>query len=86
MATKNITLAIDEGLLDKVRVFAAMKRTTVNEMVRNFLQHTVEQEKLHDEATRALLRLAETSEADFGSGPFIRDEIYSGATRFDRWR
>ncbi|MBA4174560.1 MAG: hypothetical protein C0511_18385, partial [Hyphomicrobium sp.] len=35
--TKNITLAIDEHLLDKVRVLAAMKRTSVNEMVREYL-------------------------------------------------
>ena len=33
---KNITLAIDEEILDKVRIVAAEKRTTVNAMVRNF--------------------------------------------------
>eukprot|EP01035_Chromulina_nebulosa_P063146 gene63146-86379_t len=32
---KNITLAIDEDLLDKVRVLAAMKRTSVNELRKN---------------------------------------------------
>jgi hypothetical protein len=37
MGTKNITLAIDEDLLDKARVLAAMRRTTVNAMVREFL-------------------------------------------------
>ena len=42
--TKNITLAIDEDLLDKVRVLAALKRTSVNEMVRNFLRREVEAE------------------------------------------
>ena len=41
MTTKNITLAIDADLLDKARVFAAMKRTTVNQMVRNFLANEV---------------------------------------------
>jgi hypothetical protein len=42
--TKNITLAIDEDLLDKARVLAAMKRTSVNEMVRAFLAREVEAE------------------------------------------
>ena len=40
--TRNITLAIDDALLDKVRVLAAMKRTTVNEAVRGFLTQWVQ--------------------------------------------
>ena len=86
MGMKNITLAIDEHLLDKARVLAAMRRTTVNAMVREFLAAEVEAEKLHDEATAALLKLARESEANFGPGPFVRDEAYTGAKRFDRWR
>lgn len=83
---KNITLAIDEDLLDKVRVLAALRRTSVNEMVRDFLRRLVEQEKQHCEATEALLKLARESQADFGPGPFVREDAYSGAKRFDRWR
>ncbi|MEM0985003.1 MAG: DUF6364 family protein [Pseudomonadota bacterium] len=86
MGNKNITLAIDEELLDKARVLAALRRTSVNEMVRRFLKRETEAERLHDEATAALLKLSETSEADFGAGPFIREETYRGAKRFDRWR
>ena len=86
MGTKNITLAIDEDLLQKARVLAAMKRTSVNEMVRDFLAHEVEAEKTHDEVSAALLKLATDSEANFGPGPFIREEAYQGAKRFDRWR
>ncbi|MDZ4841535.1 MAG: ribbon-helix-helix protein, CopG family [Hyphomicrobium aestuarii] len=41
---KNITLAIDEDLLDKVRVLAAIRRTSVNEMVRQFLEREVKRE------------------------------------------
>ena len=33
---KNITLAIDEEILDKVRIVAAEKKTTVNALVVNF--------------------------------------------------
>ena len=38
---RNLTLAIDEDLLQKARVLAAMNRTTVNAMVREFLEHAV---------------------------------------------
>ncbi len=64
--TKNITLAIDEDLLDKVRVLAALKRTSVNELVRGFLTKLVEQERAHDEARTGLLNLMETSPARLG--------------------
>jgi len=66
VATKNITLAIDEDLLDKVRVLAALKRTSVNEMVREFLKRAVEQESAHDEARAGLMRLMDTSEGRMG--------------------
>lgn len=82
--TRNLTLAIDDDLLDKVRVLAAMKRTSVNEMVRGFLQRLVEQESEHDEATEALLKLARESKGRMGDWKFSRDETYSGEPRFDR--
>lgn len=82
--TRNLTLAIDEALLDKVRVLAAMKRTSVNEMVRSFLTRLVEQEVEHDEATEALLKLARQSKGRMGDWRFSRDETYSGEPRFDR--
>lgn len=66
MATKNITLAIDEDLLDKVRILAALKRTSVNEMVRGFLQRLVDQESAYDDARAGLLRLMDASEGRMG--------------------
>ena len=82
--TRNLTLAIDDDLLDKVRVLAAMKRTSVNEMVRGFLSRLVEQESEHDEATEALLKLARESQGRMGEWRFSREETYSGEPRFDR--
>ncbi|MDP3377127.1 MAG: DUF6364 family protein [Brevundimonas sp.] len=84
--TRNLTLAIDDDLLDKVRVLAAMKRTSVNEMVRGFLQRAVEEEREADEAREALLRLIDESEGRGGEGwrPPTREETYSGEPRFDR--
>lgn len=82
--TRNLTLAIDDDLLDKVRVLAAMKRTSVNEMVRGFLTRLVEQESEHDEATEALLKLARESKGRMGAWTFSREETYSGEPRFDR--
>ena len=66
--TRNLTLAIDEGLLDKVRVLAAIKRTSVNEMVREFLTRLVEQEQSKDEAREALLKLNRKANDKSSSG------------------
>lgn len=38
---KNITLAVDDELLDRARVLAAENRTTVNAMVRSYLMQAV---------------------------------------------
>ncbi|MBO0663491.1 DUF6364 family protein [Jiella sp. MQZ9-1] len=83
---KNITLAIDEDLLDKVRVLAAIKRTSVNELVRTYLQRLVAQEQERDEVTEELLKLSRDSKADMGNWRPSRDETCSGEPRFDRWR
>ena len=82
--TRNLTLAIDDDLLDKVRVLAAMKRTSVNEMVRGFLTRLVEQETSKDEAREALLKLIDESDGDMGDWRPSRGETYSGDPRFDR--
>ncbi|WP_312599037.1 hypothetical protein [Brevundimonas sp.] len=82
--TRNITLAIDDALLDKVRVLAAMKRTTVNEAVRGFLTQWVQQETSKDEAREALLKLIDDSDGDMGDWRPSRAETYSGDPRFDR--
>jgi plasmid stability protein len=82
--TRNLTLAIDDDLLDKVRVLAAMKRTTVNEAVRGFLTQWVQQETSKDEAREALLRLIDESDGDMGDWRPSRAETYSGDPRFDR--
>ena len=83
---KNITLAIDEDLLTTVRALATMKRTSVNELVRTYLQRLVAQEQERDEVTEELLKLSRESKADMGDWRPSREDTYSGEPRFDRWR
>ncbi len=82
---KNLTLSIDDDLLAKARVVAAMKRTSVNELVRAYLARIVEQESRHDAVTEELLRLSRESNARMGEWRPNREETYSGEPRFDRW-
>jgi plasmid stability protein len=81
---KNLTLSLDEDLLAKARVLAAMKRTSVNEMVREFLANRIEQETAMDEASIELVRLSRESKADMGDWRPSRADTYAGEARFDR--
>jgi hypothetical protein len=58
---KNITLAIDDEVLDRVRIVAAEKKTTVNALVREFLADLAGRDERLAEARRQLLRLMDTS-------------------------
>lgn len=82
--TKNLTLAIDEDLLDRARVLAAMRRTTVNAMVREFLERAVQEARDADDVTQELLKLSREGSWDMGDWRPSRDETYSGLPRFDR--
>jgi len=62
--TKNITLAIDEDLLDKARVLAAMRRTSVNAMVREFLDREVRRETADARRAEAWLGLFKAVDAE----------------------
>jgi hypothetical protein len=80
---KNLTLTIDADLLQKARVLAAMKRTSVNELVRGFLDRLVREEREHDEVTEALLKLSNESTGRMGDWRPSRADTYSGHKRFD---
>jgi hypothetical protein len=82
-AMKNVTLAMDETLLERSRALAERRRTTLNAMIRSLLEHEVEQEDRIAWAKAGLKRLMEESPLVLGSDfKWNRDEIY--AEREDR--
>ncbi len=73
----NITLAIDEELLEKSREYAAKKGTTLNALVRELLGDEIAQASRREEARRGLLELMETSTARLGPDyKWNREDIY----------
>jgi len=73
----NLTLTIDGALLKRARIRALERDTSVNALVRDYLEDLAGEVKAQ-EAIGALLDLAESS--DSGSGPggrmWTRDELY----------
>lgn len=74
---KNITLAVEDEILDKVRIVAAERRTTVNAMVRDFLIEIATRDAKRAEARRELLKLIDSSGGDMGPDwTWSREETY----------
>ncbi len=73
---KNLTLAIKDELLLEARKIALQRRTTVNQLVRDYLTGLVEREGRLEQA-RSNLRLAFSSGIfDMGERTWTRDELY----------
>ncbi len=74
---KNVTLAIDEDILDKVRIVAAEKKTTVNAFVREFLADLANRDERLAEAPKQLLQLMDTSKGRMAPDwKFDREETH----------
>ena len=73
---RNITLAIDESVLEEVRIYAAKRNTSVNGLVRDFLNGIAEQEDKTVRARRRLLELMDRSPLEVGPVTWTRDELY----------
>jgi hypothetical protein len=73
----NITLAIDEELLEKARRYAERTGTTLNALVRELIGETVDREQRIAEARKGLLELMHTSTARLGKDfKWNREEVY----------
>ena len=74
---KNITLAVDEAVLDEARIYAAKRNTTVNALVRDFLKDLVREEERLADTQRRLKNLIDNSTGEIGPDyVWNRDEIY----------
>jgi hypothetical protein len=73
---KNITLAVEDEVLEQVKLAAAEQRTTVNAMVREFFAMVAAKRRAKDEARLALLKLAREAAGDMGGKTWNREALY----------
>lgn len=73
---KNITLAVDEKILAKVRRYAAHRNTTVNALVRQELERIAGNEDRVARAMRELRRMSDRSDATIGPITWTRDDVH----------
>jgi len=71
----NITLSAKEALINKARDYASKHGTTLNSMIREFLEKIVKQEK-SDTGLKRFLQLAENYSGDSKGWTWDRNDIY----------
>ena len=73
----NLTLSIDKELLKKARKIAIEKDTTVNQMVREYLESIIEKEAYKEEdVIKQLKEHYSKTSIEIGTINWQRDELY----------
>ncbi len=76
---KNITLAVGDEVLEQVRVYAAKRKTTVNQIVREHLERIARTEAAGESARARLLNLIDESPGRMGPDwKWNREDAYEG--------
>lgn len=74
--TKNLTLAIDESLLERFRLHAAERKTTVNALLRKHMEEAVGLEERRRNAIAGMLELGRTTRARIDMSDWDRAATY----------
>jgi hypothetical protein len=75
MARRNVTIQIDEDLIDRARVLAARKGTSISGLVARELGEIVEREARYEQAQHRALRELETA-SERGGRRWKREDLY----------
>ena len=75
---KNVTIALDESLLREARRIAAERSTTLNAMIREYLQELAERESQSAQARLRIVELCRETRAEVGPRTWTRDELHEG--------
>lgn len=74
---RNLTLAIDDDLLLKARKLALERNTTVNQLVREFLEELVTRQSRQKAALGRLEKRLKNGILRVGSRTWTRDELHA---------
>jgi hypothetical protein len=72
----NLTITVDEQVLKKARLRALEQGTSVNALLREYLDRYAGAASAHEEAVEGLIRLAKTARSGRGRRSWTRDELH----------
>ena len=73
---KNLTLRVEDDVLNEARQIAGEHSTSVNALVREFLSDLVKGESRREAARKELSNLFKQSKAKIGSRAWKREDLY----------
>ncbi len=73
---RNVTIALDEATLREARRIAAERSTTLNALIREFLERLTVRESQARKARRRIAELCRESTAEVGERNWTRDELH----------
>lgn len=73
---QNITLAVDEQIIQKVRKIAVERKTTLTELVRDYLTRLAEEDELQRQIAVQDLEETFRLSRDMGSRSWTRDSLH----------
>ncbi len=73
---KNVTIALDDSLLREARRIAADRSTSLNAMIRDFLEELSQRESRAVKARRRIVELCRESQARVGPRTWSRDDLH----------
>jgi hypothetical protein len=73
---KNVTIALDEATLRDARRIAADRSTTLNALIRDFLERLSLRESHARGARRRIAELCRDSKAEVGERNWTRDDLH----------
>jgi metal-responsive CopG/Arc/MetJ family transcriptional regulator len=74
---KNVTLSLDEAVLRDARRIAAERSTSVNALIREFLDQLTARESRAHAARQRILKLSRSSKAARGASTWTRDQLHA---------
>ncbi len=72
---KNVTISVDEGMLNRARAYANEHHTTLNQLVRDLLERTVST-SLQGSELAPFAQLAAQSGGDSAGRKWKREDLY----------
>ena len=73
---KNVTIALDETTLRVARRIAAERSTSLNALIREFLERLTLRESQSRTARRRIAELCRASKAEVGERSWTRDDLH----------
>jgi hypothetical protein len=72
----NLTITLDDEILHRARLRALEQETSVNSLLREYLEAYAAAGTVWDQATDAILRLSERAQSGRGGRRWTRDELH----------